>query len=161
LKDFQTVAESQPIVPVVIDSYGGCIDSLMAMVDCIQSYPGEVVTIAESKAMSCGAGLFTFGKRRYIGPNAELLVHNASGAYWGNPADIKVGADHIKKSQQKIFRMMEKNIGKPANYIKEKIKAIGQADWYLSATQSKREGFATHVGLPMLTMRVDTSFVLE
>lgn len=52
----------QNIIPVVIDSYGGQVYSLMSMIADIKSADLPVATIVEGKAMSCGAVLFTFGE---------------------------------------------------------------------------------------------------
>ena len=50
----------QSIIPIVIDSYGGEVYSLMAMISAIKDAEMPVATIVEGKAMSCGAVLFTF-----------------------------------------------------------------------------------------------------
>ena len=51
----------QKIIPVVIDSYGGQVYSLMSMISAIKNSEIPVATIVEGKAMSCGAILFSFG----------------------------------------------------------------------------------------------------
>ena len=51
----------QPVVPVIIDSYGGQVYSLMSMISDIKYSNLPVATIVQGKAMSCGAILFSFG----------------------------------------------------------------------------------------------------
>ena len=67
----------QNIIPIVIDSYGGQVYSLMSMISDIKSSDLPVATIVEGKAMSCGAVLFTFGEdgHRYM---ACLLYTSAA-----------------------------------------------------------------------------------
>ena len=54
-------SSGQSIIPVIIDSYGGQVYSLMSMIGNIKSSKIPVATIVEGKAMSCGAILFSFG----------------------------------------------------------------------------------------------------
>ena len=51
----------QKVIPVVIDSYGGQVYSLMSMIGSIKNSELPIATIVEGKAMSCGAILFSFG----------------------------------------------------------------------------------------------------
>ena len=70
----------QNIIPIVIDSYGGQVYSLMSMISDIKSSDLPVATIVEGKAMSCGAVLFTFGENghRYMAPDATVMIHDVS-----------------------------------------------------------------------------------
>ena len=52
----------QEVIPIVIDSYGGQVYSLMSMIAAIKDAELPVATIVEGKAMSCGAVLFSFGR---------------------------------------------------------------------------------------------------
>ena len=70
----------QPIVPIVIDSYGGQVYSLMSMVSDINSSRVPVATIVQGKDMSCGALLFSFGAEghRYMDTDSTLIIHDVS-----------------------------------------------------------------------------------
>jgi len=63
----------QPYIPVIIDSYGGQVYSLMSMISDIKHSKVPVATIAQGKAMSCGAILFSFGAEghRYMDPYTQ------------------------------------------------------------------------------------------
>jgi ATP-dependent Clp protease protease subunit len=63
----------QPVIPIVIDSYGGQVYSLMAMISEIEHAELPVATIVEGKAMSCGAILFSFGNKdmRFMDPECN------------------------------------------------------------------------------------------
>ena len=70
----------QPIIPVIIDSYGGQVYSLMSMISDIRHSRIPVATIVQGKAMSCGALLFSFGAEghRYMDPDATVMIHDVS-----------------------------------------------------------------------------------
>ena len=76
----------QSVIPVVIDSYGGQVYSLMSMVAAIETSEIPVATIVEGKAMSCGAVLLTCGEEgmRFADPNATIMIHDVSSGGWGN-----------------------------------------------------------------------------
>ena len=70
----------QPVLPVIIDSYGGQVYSLMSMISDIEHSRIPVATIVQGKAMSCGAILFSFGVdgMRYMDPDATVMIHDVS-----------------------------------------------------------------------------------
>lgn len=82
----------QPVVPVIIDSYGGQVYSLMSMISDIKNSRIPVATIVQGKAMSCGAILFSFGTDgyRYMDPDATLMIHDVSSMGWGKSRRLKL-----------------------------------------------------------------------
>ena len=111
----------QPIVPVIIDSYGGQVYSLMSMISDIQHSKIPVATIVQGKAMSCGAILFSFGApgKRYMDPDATLMIHDVSSMSWGKVEEVKVSAEETDRLNQKIYHMMAENCGQDENYFLE------------------------------------------
>ena len=101
----------QPIVPVIIDSYGGQVYSLMSMISDIKHSRIPVATIIQGKAMSCGAILFSFGTEghRYMDPDATMMIHDVSSMGWGKVEEIKADAEEVERLNQKVYRMMAKN----------------------------------------------------
>ena len=82
-KEFSTLMmkaqnSGQPIVPVIIDSYGGQVYSLMSMISDIRHSKIPVATIVQGKAMSCGAILFSFGAEghRYMAQASPLKLNH-------------------------------------------------------------------------------------
>ena len=75
----------QHIIPIIIDSYGGQVYSLMSMISDIKHSKVPVATIVQGKAMSCGAILFSFGAEghRYMDPDSTLMIHDVSSMGWG------------------------------------------------------------------------------
>jgi ATP-dependent Clp protease protease subunit len=68
----------QPVLPIIIDSYGGQVYSLMSMISDVKHSKIPVATIVQGKAMSCGAILFSFGAEgyRYMDPDSTVMIHD-------------------------------------------------------------------------------------
>ena len=101
----------QPIIPIVIDSYGGQVYSLMSMISAIKQAEIPVATIIEGKAMSCGAVLFSFGAEglRYMDPNATLMIHDVSAGALGKVEEMKSSVEEDQRERllvQKMVRTM-------------------------------------------------------
>lgn len=152
-------ASCQDVIPILIDSYGGHVYSLLSMIDIIQASPKPVATIVTGKAMSCGAVLFTCGSEgiRYIGPSATVMIHDVSSFAFGKVEDIKVDAKETNRLNKKIFSLMEKNIGKEKGYLLDIVKKRGHTDWYLDAKEAKHHNIANNIGIPELKISVNLS----
>ena len=89
----------QEIIPIVIDSYGGQVYSLMRMIGAIKASRLPVATIVEGKAMSCGAILFSFGEegKRYMDPHATVMIHDVSSGAIGKIEEIKANAKESER----------------------------------------------------------------
>ena len=145
----------QPVIPVVIDSYGGQVYSLMSMIAAIKNADVPVATIVEGKAMSCGAILFSFGEegRRYMDPHATIMIHDVSSMAWGKVEEVKVSADETNRLNQIVYKMMAQNCGKEDEYFLEQVHERGHADWFLDADDAKKHNLANHLRLP--TVEID------
>ena len=104
----------QKVIPVVIDSYGGQVYSLMSMISAIEASDLPVATIVEGKAMSCGAVLLTFGEQgmRFADPNATVMIHDVSSGGYGKIEELKADVKEAERLDEKIFTMMARNCGK-------------------------------------------------
>ena len=153
----------QPVLPVIIDSYGGQVYSLMSMISNIKNSRIPVATIIEGKAMSCGAILFSFGAEgmRYIDPDATVMIHDVSSMSWGKVEEIKVSADETERLNQKIYHMMAENCGHHRDYFLDIVHEKGHADWFLNATQAKKKGLANQLRVPKLHFKVSVDIDLE
>ena len=151
----------QDVIPIVIDSYGGQVYSLMSMVAAIKDSSLPVATIIEGKAMSCGAILFSFGEegRRYMDPNATLMIHDVSSMAWGKVEDVKVSAEETDRLNQTVYKMMARNVGHDDDYFLDKVHERGHADWFLDAKQAKKHKLANHLRIP--TFYIDVSVKIK
>ncbi len=150
----------QPVVPVIIDSYGGQVYSLMSMISDIQHSRVQVATIVQGKAMSCGAILFSFGVdgMRYMDPDATVMIHDVSSMAWGKVEEVKVSAQETERLNQKIYRMMAKNCGHHEEYFLDIVHEKGHADWFLDAKEAKRHKLANKLKIPEMKIDVKVGF---
>ncbi len=167
-KDFQdqmALAHNtgQKVIPVVIDSYGGQVYSLMAMISAIKHAELPVATIVEGKAMSCGAILFSFGEQglRFMDPDATVMIHDVSSMEYGKVEEIKASAEETERLNQKIYTMMARNCGKKDDYFLKIVHKKGHADWFLDAEEAKKHGLANQIRVPKLQIDIDVSIDLE
>jgi len=147
----------QPVIPIIIDSYGGCVYSLLAMLDIVGSSRIPVATVIQGKAMSCGAVLFTCGAEghRYMGPNATLMIHDVS--TWeprSKSEEIQVAARETDRVNKKLYSIIDQNCGHKAGYTWDIVHKRGRTDWYMSPKQAVEHGYASHVGVPKLSTRI-------
>ena len=150
----------QDVIPVVIDSYGGQVYSLMSMIGAIRDAEIPVATIVEGKAMSCGAILFSFGKQgmRFMDPSATLMIHDVSSMSYGKIEEIKSTAEESERLNQIVYKMMAKNCGQVENYFLDLVHEKGHADWYLDAEEAERHQLANHLRLPTLNIEISVKF---
>jgi ATP-dependent Clp protease protease subunit len=149
----------QKVIPVVIDSYGGQVYSLMSMISNIKTAELPVATIIEGKAMSCGAILFSFGEdgMRYMDKDATLMIHDVSSMAYGKNDDIQVSAAETKRLNDKVYTMMARNCGHQDDYFKKIIHDNAHADWFLDAKDAKKHKLAQHLRVPKLEIKVGVS----
>ena len=153
----------QPVVPVVIDSYGGQVYSLMSMIAAIKSSDIPVATIVEGKAMSCGAVLLSFGEQgmRFADPDATIMIHDVSSGGRGKIEEIKADVKEAERLDEKIFTMMARNCGKKDDYFKKKVFSKKHADWFMDAAEAKRHGLVNQLRVPKTTNKVDVDIEFE
>lgn len=153
----------QTVIPVIIDSYGGQVYSLMSMISSIRSSRVPVATIIEGKAMSCGAILFSFGAEgmRYMDPDATLMIHDVSSMAWGKVEEVKADAREAERLNRKAYEMMARNCGKPPEYFLKIVHDKGHADWYIDAQEAKLHNLANDLRVPSLVCKVDLKYSLE
>jgi len=153
----------QKVIPVVIDSYGGQVYSLLSMVSAIKHSELPVATIVQGKAMSCGALLFSFGEEgmRFMDPDATVMIHDVSAGQHGKVEELKANAEESERLNQKVYKMMARNCGKKDDYFIKKIHEKGHADWYLDADECKKVGLANHLRMPTLNVTISVDIDME
>jgi ATP-dependent Clp protease protease subunit len=153
----------QKVIPVVIDSYGGQVYSLMSMVSSIKHSEIPVATIVEGKAMSCGAILFSFGSEgyRFMDPNATVMIHDVSSMDMGKVEELKAGAAEADRLNSIVYKMMAQNCGKKDDYFLKIVDKKKHADWFLDAPEAKKHGMANHLRVPKFDIRVSVDIDFE
>lgn len=148
-----------PIIPVIIDSFGGEIYSLLAMLDIMSTSMKPVATIALGKAMSCGSILLACGTPnfRFVGVHSTVMVHDAATISFGKIEDLKADVGEAERLNNKIFELLNERCNQKKGYFQGLVAQKKHANWYLDAKEVLRHGLADHIGLPV----VDSLFNVE
>lgn len=106
-------------INIYINSPGGSVTAGMAIYDTMQYIKPEISTICVGMAASMGAFLLSSGQKgkRYALPNAEIMIHQPLGGVQGQAEDIKIHAEWILKTREKLNRILSENTGQPLNII--------------------------------------------
>lgn len=104
-----------------INSPGGSVSAGMAIYDTMQFIKCDVSTICIGMAASMGAFLLSSGAKgkRYALPNAEIMIHQPLGGVQGQAEDIKIHAEWILKTREKLNRILSENTGQPLDIIEK------------------------------------------
>ncbi len=102
-----------------INSPGGSVTAGMAIYDTMNYIKPDVSTICVGLAASMGAFLLSSGAKgkRFALPNSEIMIHQPLGGAKGQASDIKIHADWILKTRDKLNRILAENTGKPLEII--------------------------------------------
>jgi ATP-dependent Clp protease, protease subunit len=116
----QSVKRDQDI-NLYINSPGGVVDDTLAMYDIMRFLTCDIATYCIGRAESGGAVIFMAGKKgkRYILPNAKVMIHQPYGGVYGQTADIEIQAEEILKTKQILVNIMAKCTGQPADRVRE------------------------------------------
>ncbi len=108
-------------IHLYINSPGGSVTAGMAIYDTMQYIKCDVSTICIGMAASMGAFLLAGGAKgkRYILPNAEVMIHQPSGGARGQATEIQIVAEQILKTKTKLNKMLSENTGQPLDKVAE------------------------------------------
>lgn len=138
------------LIPIIIDSYGGQVYSLLSMLDILHGCSLPIVTIGIGKAMSCGAVLLAAGTKgnRYAAPNIDILIHEVSTFTRGKNSDIQNEAKNTERLNTLILKKLAFYCNKSDSYFIDMMKNSGNVDLYLTAKEAKKLGLVDHIGVP-------------
>lgn len=119
-----------------INSYGGCIFSALNAIDYIEACKVPVYTIIEGSTASAGTLISVCGKKRFIRPNAHMLIHQLSSECWGKMSEIEDEVSNLKALMVKLKSVYKNHTGIPKNELKRLLKH----DLWLNADQSIEYG---------------------
>ena len=106
-------------ISLYINSPGGSVSAGLAIYDTMQYIKCDVSTICMGMAASMGAFLLSSGAKgkRYILPNAEVMIHQPLGGARGQATEIEIAAKHILQTKERLNRILAQNTGKPIETI--------------------------------------------
>src|SRR5437763_2679133 len=116
----QSVKRDQDI-NLYINSPGGVVDDTLAIYDVMKFLACDVATYCIGRAESGGAVVFMAGRKgkRYILPNAKVMIHQPFGGVYGQTADIEIQAEEILKTKNNLISVMAKCTGQTFDKVKE------------------------------------------
>lgn len=130
-------------ISIYINSPGGSVTAGMAIYDTMQYIKPEVSTICVGMAASMGAFLLAAGQKgkRYALPNAEIMIHQPLGGVQGQAEDIKIHAEWILRTREKLNRILSERTGQPMAVITRDT----DRDNFMSAEEAMEYGLVDKV----------------
>lgn len=130
-------------ISVYINSPGGSVSSGMAIYDTMNFLNSDVSTICLGIAASMGAFLLSAGKKgkRFILPNADVMIHQPLGGAQGQATDIKIASDRIVDLRKRLNRILSRNTGQTL----KKIEKDTERDNYLDAKEAVMYGIVDKI----------------
>lgn len=130
-------------INLYINSPGGSVTAGMAIYDTMQYIKPQVSTICIGMAASMGAFLLSSGQKgkRYALPNAEIMIHQPLGGVQGQAEDIKIHAEWILKTREKLNKILSSNTGQPLQIVSRDT----DRDNFMSADEAVRYGLIDQV----------------
>ena len=130
-------------INLYINSPGGSVVAGMAIYDTMQYVKCDVSTICMGMAASMGAFLLAGGTKgkRYALPNAEIMIHQPSGGAQGQATEIRIAAEQILKTKEKMNKILAENTNRPIEVIERDT----ERDNYMSAKEALDYGIIDKV----------------
>lgn len=130
-------------ISLYINSPGGSITSGMAILDTMNFIKSDVSTICIGLSASMAAFLLSCGKqgKRFILPNAEVMIHQPLGGATGQATEIKIAAERILKLKKKLNEILAKN----TNQTIEKIEIDTERDYFINAQEALEYGLVDKI----------------
>jgi len=140
---FLEAEDPEKDICLYINSPGGTITAGMAIYDTMNYIKPDVSTICVGMAASMGAFLLSAGAKgkRFALPNSEIMIHQPLGGTSGQASDIKIHADHIIKTREKLNKILSMNTGKPLKTIEKDT----ERDNFMSADEACEYGLVDKV----------------
>jgi ATP-dependent Clp protease, protease subunit len=106
-------------ISLYINSPGGSSYAGMAIYDAMQYVKPDVQTICTGMGMSAAAMILCGGapEKRYVLPNAKVMIHQGSGGARGAPADIKIAAEEILEMTRRMAEIIARHTGQPIERV--------------------------------------------
>ena len=135
--------DSKKDISLYINSPGGSVTAGLAILDTMNFIKSDVSTVCIGIAASAGAVLLSAGKKgkRFILPNAEVMIHQPWGGAQGQATDIEITAKHILSTRDRLNKILSKNTGKALKDIEKDV----ERDFYMSSEDAKKYGIVDEI----------------
>lgn len=130
-------------ISLYINSPGGSITAGMAIFDTMNFIKSDISTICVGMAASMAAFLLSSGEKgkRYILPNAEVMIHQPLGGAQGQATEIKIAAERILKLKKKLNKILSDNTGKDIDTIDNDT----ERDYFMNSDEALNYGIVDKV----------------
>lgn len=130
-------------ITMYIHSPGGHVTAGLAIYDTIQHIKPDVSTVCVGMAASMGAVLLAGGKKgkRFALPNSEVMIHQPLGGTEGQASDIKIHAEHIIKTKDRLNKILAHHTGQPLKIIEKDT----DRDFFMTAEEAKKYGLVDEI----------------
>lgn len=130
-------------VYLYVNSPGGSVTSTMAIVDTMNHVRPDISTFCVGLAASGAAIILSAGKKgkRFILPNAEVMIHQPMGGVEGQATDIAITAKHILKTRDNLNKLLAQNTGKTLSQIEKDV----ERDFFMDAEEAKKYGIVDEI----------------
>ena len=118
---FLEAEDPEKDINIYINSPGGMVTAGLAILDTMNYVKPDISTICVGLAASMGAVLLSAGTKgkRYALPNAEIMIHQPLGGAQGQASDIKIQADWMMKTKERLNHILAENTGKDLSIIEQ------------------------------------------
>jgi len=126
-----------------INSPGGSVPAMLAIMDVMRAIPNDVATIAVGWAASAGQFLLTAGTpgKRFALPHARILMHQGSAGIGGTAVDVELQADDLRYTRDTVLALVAEDTGQSV----ETIEQDSRRDRWFSAAEAREYGFVDQV----------------
>jgi ATP-dependent Clp protease, protease subunit len=140
---FLASEDAKKDIKLYINSLGGSVTAGLAIYDTMQYIKPDVSTICIGMAASMGAVILAAGQKgkRLSLPNSEVMIHQVMGGAEGQASDIKISAEHILKTKERLNDILTKHTGQN----KAKIEKDSDRDFFMDAEEAKKYGIIDKV----------------
>jgi ATP-dependent Clp protease protease subunit len=130
-------------INMYVNSPGGSVTAGMAIIDTMNNIKNPVATYCVGIAASMGAMILSCGQKgkRYVLPNAEVMIHQPLGGVEGQASDIAISAKHILRTREKLYTILSKNTGKTLAEVEKD----GDRDYWMTAEEAKKYGIVDEI----------------
>lgn len=135
---FLDAENSDKDIKFYINSPGGSVSAGLAIYDTMQYIKSPVSTICIGMAASMASVLLAAGEpgKRFALPNSEVMIHQVMGGTEGQASDIKIHANHILKTKDRLNKIIANHTGKKPEVVEKD----SDRDYYMSADEAKAYG---------------------
>ena len=128
---------------IYVNSPGGSVTAGMAIIDTMHHIKPDVATVCVGMAASMGSLILSQGAKgkRFILPNAEVMIHQPMGGAYGQATDIDITAKHILKTRDRLNKMLAKATGQKLTKIEQDV----ERDFFMDADEAKNYGLIDQI----------------